>query len=436
MRRARNWSGVWKSISGRSSCNGMGPGYYVKAAVKAVTTQETRERIKRQMFLAYTKLFFSGERRIDKDVPLGVNLVGHIRGDFGLGESCRLVAGALQETGIPFSVFNISKNGAAGETNTQWANRERNDLPYGVNIIHLNPDELAKDIWKLRPSELKDRYNIAFWLWELEDFPEEWSYVFRLFDEIWTPAEFISNALRKVTALPVYTMPYGLVTPKTDPSCGRGYFGLPEDKFLVLISYDGLSVSARKNPEGAIRAFAKAFSPSEHGVGLVIKATHESGRALDRLRSLLAGYPNVFILTESYSREKFNSLIRCVDAYVSLHRAEGFGLVMAEAMLLGTPVIATNWSANTEFMNGDTACMVDGPLVELEKDYLPYRAGYRWAAPDEEQAAVWMRKLYEDSGFRISLAEKAKAHLEKVYSQKRAAERMARRLQEIEQGNR
>ena len=151
---------------------------------------------------------------------------------------------------------------------------------------------------------------------------------------------------------------------------------------------------------------------------------------------MLAGYPNVYILTESYSREVFNSLIRCVDAYVSLHRAEGFGLVMAEAMLLGTPVIATNWSANTEFMDSSTACMVDGPLVELEKDYPPYHAGYHWAAPDETQAAQWMRRLYEDGDFRNGLVKRAKAYLEQAYSQARAAERMVKRLQEIEQGNR
>ena len=414
----------------------MGLGYYVKAAVKAVTTQETRENIKRRLFLAYTKLFFSGKRELDKTVPFGVNLVGHIRGDFGLGESCRLVAGALREAGIPFSVFNIVQNGAAGETNTQWADREQDDLPYSVNIIHLNPNELSNAVWRMKPEKLKNRYNIGFWLWELEDFPAEWQYTFRLFDEIWTPAEFISNALRKVTSLPVYTMPYGLVTPKMEPSCGRGHFGLPEDKFLFLVSYDGLSVSARKNPEGAIRAFTKAFSPADKGVGLVIKATHESGGELDRLRGLLAGYPNVFILTESYSREVFNSLIQCVDAYVSLHRAEGFGLVMAEAMLLGTPVIATNWSANTEFMDSDTACMVEAELVELERDYPPYHAGWRWAAADEVQAAMWMRKLYEDADFRKGLAERAKAHLEQAYSQGRAAERMAKRLREIEQGNR
>lgn len=414
----------------------MGLAYYAKAAVKAVTTQQTREAIKRRLFFVYTRLFFSGERHTGRSIPFGVNLIGHIRGDFGLGESCRLVAGALRETGIPFSVFNMSQNSVARETNTQWADSERDDLPYSVDIIHLNPNELSNTVWRMKPGKLKSRYNIGFWLWELEDFPQEWEYTFKLFDEIWTPAEFISNALRKVTDLPVYTMPYGLVTPKTEPSCGRGHFGLPEDKFLFLVSYDGLSVSARKNPEGAIRAFAEAFSPAEQGVGLVVKATHESGGELDRLRGLLAGYPNVFILTESYSREVFNSLIQCVDAYVSLHRAEGFGLVMAEAMLLGTPVIATNWSANTEFMDADTACMVDAELVALEKDYPPYRAGWRWAAADEAQAAMWMRKLYEDAEFRETLAERARTRLAQTHSPARAAERMAKRLQEIEQGNR
>ncbi len=405
----------------------------LKTALKAVTTPHTRDKLKEAAFKAYMAAFFSGKRERDGSVPFGVNLLGHVRGDFGLGESCRLVAGGLEASGVPFSVYNLPMNGPAGENNLDWAAREQEAYPYSVNLVHLNPGELANALWRLKPGELRKRYNIAYWLWELPEFPEEWHYTFRLFDEIWTPAEFISRALRKCTGLPVHTMPYGLAKPATDPACDRAFFGLPEDVFLFMLSYDGNSVSERKNPEGAIRAYVRAFGKDEAGVGLVIKATHESAGGMARMRALLEGYPNVVVLTESYGKAQFNSLIGCVDAYVSLHRAEGFGLVMAEAMLLGTPVIATNWSANTEFMNEDVACMVDARVVALEREYPPYHRGYHWAEPDEAAAADWMRKLYRDEAFRTGLVQRAKAHMAQKCSVQAAGAAMGKRLEELRQ---
>lgn len=407
--------------------------HYAKEALKSVTTPQMRDKIKKWIFLAYTKLFFN-DRRQDDSLPFGVNLIGHIRGDFGLGESCRLMAGALKESGIPFSICNVPLNGPAKETNTAWQSLEQTELPYGINLIHLNPNELANSILRFDLKKLRARRNIAFWLWELPEFPEEWLYTFQLFDEIWTPARFITDTIKKYTDKPVYTMPYGLRSPKTAEGCGREYFRLPADKFLFMISFDGNSVSERKNPEGGIRAYIQAFSTENTGVGLVIKATHESAASLERMRGLLDGYPNIYILTDSFSREVFNSLIACVDVYVSLHRAEGFGLVMAEAMLLGTPVIATNWSANTEFMDKGTACMVDAEIVELDRDHPPYHKGDHWAQPDEVQAADYMRKLFEDRKFGRELAERAKARLEAENTPQKAAEIIDKRLQELRLG--
>ena len=209
---------------------------------------------------------------------------------------------------------------------------------------------------------------------------------FNLFHEIWTPSEFISEALRKKTDKPVRTMPYH-VTAECDEICNRDFFGLPKEQFLFLMMYDSASVMERKNPLGVIEAFKRAFSTEERQVGLVIKMKSSSQEEEKFLRGKLQGYKNVYFVKETLSKPQVGSLLKCVDVFVSLHRAEGFGLVMAEAMLLGTPVIATNWSANTEFMSNDIACMVDCELVELEKDYGPFKKGQRWAEPDIQQAA-------------------------------------------------
>ena len=412
----------------------MGLTSIAKKVVKAVTTPRMRDSIKKGLFQGYTTAFFSESQNGNKTLPFGVNLIGHVRGDFGLGESCRLVAGGLKASSVPFCVINVPLNGPASENNLDWEAEEQKDYRYSVNLIHLNPDELGKAIWRIKPSALKKRYNIAYWLWELPEFPETWTYTFDLFNEIWTPAEYISQTIRRYTDLPVFTMPYGLQNPPTQPELDRASFGLPEKDFLFMISYDGNSVSARKNPEGAINAYRKAFPPGSEGVGLVIKATHETEEKLAEMRNSLAGCGKVYILTESYSKSAFHSLLSSVDAYVSLHRAEGFGLIMAEAMLLGTPVIATNWSANTEFMDETVACMVDAEIVALEEDCPPYQKGWHWAQPDEDQAAMWMQRLYKDPIFREELARRAKKHLIEDCSPFRAAKKMEKRLLELKNG--
>jgi len=359
----------------------------------------------------------------DRRYQPGVNLIGPFSHATGLGESVRILSLALAAGREPLALVDL---GEALEAESPPA------LRYDLNIIHVNPPDLGPVWRKLGHSTWDGRYNIAFWAWELETFPAAWRPAFDLFNEIWTPSEFVARAIRKETDLPVLSMPYAMA-PQAGPSNGRRRFGLPEGVFLFLIAADAYSVFERKNPLGAVEAFVRAFKPNEAGIGLVIKLRHTPQDFLRSLRAKLVAYPHVYYLEELLNKEEFNGLIECVDAFISLHRAEGFGLVMAEAMFLGTPCVATNWSANTEFMTPETAALVDYKLVRIGRDIGPFPRQGRWAEPDIGQAAAWLRRLAYEPGLGRSLAAAAARHVREILSPARLSARLSARLAEIRQ---
>lgn len=324
----------------------------------------------------------------------GVNLIGSIRAEMGLGQSCRLVANELKQSEFSFSIFNVNFDGELREKDHSFDEFVSDQFPYQVNLFHVNPCELSKVFMRM-PDTWNKHYNIAFWLWELEEFPKEWIKYCALFDEIWTPSEFAGRGIKRVTDVPVRTVPYSVSAPY-DEHYSRDSFSLPEDKFLYLIMYDSNSTSGRKNPQGALRAYKTAFPREETDSGIVIKINNAKDSDIAALKKELHGYQNVYFITEILEKEQVNSLIKCVDVFISLHRAEGFGLVMAEAMLLGTPVVATNWSSNTEFMSEDSACMVKYKLVKNEKTEGLYKKGCVWAEADIEDAAEYIKRLKND----------------------------------------
>lgn len=367
----------------------------------------------------------------DKNVyKNGINLIGSVRSEIGLGQSCRLVAHELEYSGIPFSVYNYEQFSKIRSSDDSCDYMISKNLSHNINIIHINPYEMPFARINLGRAIWDKRYNIAFWLWELEVFPSEWLSSLQLADEIWTPSEFTSTAIRKVTNKPVMTVPYALTAP-TDERYNRLYFELPQDKCLFLCMYDCSSTIERKNPLGVIKSFKLAFKAEEKGVQLVIKLNNPQEKDIQLINNEIKGYSNVTIIADILTKAQINSLIKCCDVLVSLHRSEGFGLVPAEAMLLGTAVISTNWSSTTEFMSEETACLVDYNFIEIEKDTGPYKKGWRWVDPNVEQAAGYMRKMFEDNGYRSNMIKKAKEHIKVLLSFDNAKKRITKRINEI-----
>lgn len=362
----------------------------------------------------------------------GVNLIGNIRGDFGLGQSCRLIARELQVSGIAFGICEYHTSDKEHMEDRSCDSLLMTEPKYNINLFHINANEFTLAYFRLGKQIWDYRYNIAFWLWELEDFPKEWAGCIDLLHEIWTPSEFVSNAIRKCTDKPVVTIPYYVEAP-IDENYDRPYFKLPEDQFLFLMMYDSNSIMERKNPLGVLEAFKEAFAKKPQKAGLVIKLNGENNDEIDFIKQYLDGCRNVYFMTEVLSKTEVNSLIAVVDVYVSMHRAEGFGLVMAEAMCNGTPCIATNWSANTEFMDQESACLLDYKLVPVQKDMGPFRKGNYWAQPDVRQAAVYMQRLYEDKEFYEKISQNARRHADKIFDLERTAGAIRKRVREIYQ---
>lgn len=372
-------------------------------------------------------------RYIPSEHQYGINLIGCIQAEIGLGQSCRLLANELEHIDINYSIMNFKLDGELREEDHSFDYKIQEQLPYGINIFHVEPLDLvvAFDTY-LDASIWRNRYNIAFWLWELEEFPKDWIKALTLVDEIWTPSEFASRSVKAVTDKPVYTIPYHVTAP-IDEKYDRSYFGLPEDRFLFLAMYDTNSTMARKNPTGAVQAFIKAFSPQDCRVGLVLKMNNPRQQDLEALQESFGEYSNIYYITEIMDKVVVNSLIASIDVFVSLHRAEGFGLVMAEAMLNGTPCIATNWSSNTEFMNEDVACMVDYSFTILEKETPPYDKGIRWADPNIDTAAEYMKRLADDREYYNILKDKGRQYIAEKLGLQQAVSKIMDRIHTIQE---
>ena len=208
-------------------------------------------------------------------------------------------------------------------------------------------------------------------------------------------------------------------------------FGLDEDDFLVLMMFDSNSYVSRKNPGAAIDAFREAYGDQPERVKLVIKINNPREEDVAFVEEHIGGKASYLLITERMEKKKLNSLIRLCDVFISLHRAEGFGLVMAEAMALGTPAVATGWSANTEFMTEDAACPVKYKLIPVAGGYQFDNGRMEWADPDVHHAAEYLRRLRDDPEYYRGKAENGRRFIMDKLSMERCAETMKKRMSHI-----
>ena len=280
----------------------------------------------------------------------GVNLLGFLQSEKGMGEHCRATIRSLKAAGIPHALNNwVDPSSANLDAD---CSAFRTDNPYPINLIHLNAID-APFLYKEIPAYFHGRYNVGYWNWELDWFPEEWRGSFQFFDEIWAPSTFSQKSYSRLSPIPVHWVPISIaIPPSSSPTVSRERFQLPRDAFVFLFAFDFHSYFARKNPLAAIEAFRRAF-PQRRDVVLALKLCHWESVPVEFMEVLTAcrGQANIRILRDILSRDEMYDLLRVCDAYVGLHRSEGYGLPLVEAMALGKPVIGTGYSGNVDFMN-------------------------------------------------------------------------------------
>lgn len=363
----------------------------------------------------------------------GVNLIGHVRGEFGLGQSVRLAARMLDSADYPFCLLNYEA-GMPGSLNDASLAAWIEQVPrYPISIFFINPDCIQPALAHLREDGASWRYTIGYWFWELETFPAAWRDAFAHVDEVWVATEFVRCAVAAATEKPVRVMPLPALLPVLGPS-QRADFSLPEHKFIFLCMFDFYSYFERKNPVAAIAAFRAAFPRGRDDVRLVIKTIHgdRMADAFEQTAIAVAADPRIMVHDGHLSTKQVAELIGHCDALVSLHRAEGLGLALIEAMALGKPVIATAYSGNMDFMSENDALLIGYRRVGISPGAYPHAAGQQWAEPDVAQAAAAMRALADDRAYAKRLGQTARERIQQQYAPSVCAQAMARRIREIE----
>lgn len=363
----------------------------------------------------------------------GIELIGFVRAEIGLGESLRLLASACAAAGVPRAVVNIPLDMGVRQTNNALADSVAEQPRFRTRVICANPDTLAEGNFIDGALGLPDAYDIGYWYWELEQMPASWAAHGAIVDELWVATEFVAAAARRLFDRPVFTLPPPILPLQPVRAFSRSEFGLSDGDFVFMFSFDMGSFPARKNPHAVIDAFCQAFPPSVPDVALVIKCQrgHTFPAAYERLRASIASDRRIHLVETTMSRETLTGLQSVVDSYVSLHRAEGLGLGLAEAMALGKPVIGTGYSGNLDFMNEHNALLVNYHLIPLTaEDYIEWR-GQHWAAADSGHAAAHMRRLYEDRSFARALGERGRATILKDWSPVAAGSRIRARLDAV-----
>ncbi len=318
-------------------------------------------------------------------------MAGELDRPSGLGEAARLLIQALVSLGIPAFPIRAGSEPA----------------PAGVPLVLVGTAPMMPALLlRLGRRHLRGRLVVGYWFWELPTVPRSWRTGLRFVHRVWAPSRFIAAALAPLA--PGITVVPLAVAPPQPSALQRDAFGLPADAIVTLTMFSLASSFERKNPLAAIAAHRVAFGDRPDRILLLhVTNPHHFPADFARLQAEAGG--NVRLHTRDLSREDSHALMACADIVLSLHRSEGFGLVPAEAMLLGKPVVSTDWSATAEFLDDACGAPAAARLIPARDARGVFEApGAVWADADVDQAAGWLRRLADDAGLRARLGAAAR----------------------------
>lgn len=362
--------------------------------------------------LIYVSLRFLGRFKcyIPRSNRRNIYIIGDLYSESGLGNITRALIASLG-TDANYKLINLPLSVGSQQGSYDFSKHEVKKLGSGVSVFVGNPSILVQALLKLNVLYLAANYTIGVWFWELEKIPADWVKVGSLVNEVWAQSDFSDKAFRESSPI-VKVMPFAL-SYKREKVFGRDYFAIPDDRFVFLMTFDYLSHVARKNPNGVVQAFLDEFG-DDPSVMLVIKSVNgeKGAECNDELLVRARAAENIKFIDSYLTKDEMLSLIEVANSYISLHRSEGLGLGMAEAMSLGTLAIGTRYSGNLQFMNPDNSLLVDYTLVSVRGDQYPYSKGNVWAEPSIESARAQMRYALTHKVECNTMVLQAKADLE------------------------
>jgi glycosyltransferase involved in cell wall biosynthesis len=359
---------------------------------------------------------------------IGFNVIGHLTGNLGLGVTARNLVQLLLRRGFSVAGLDIDPGLGRGMQDLSVHDvcvASADALPYEINLFVLPVPSIEPLLTELEALVLDpSRINVAYPMWELSVLPPGWKPILEFFDVILAGSRFVRSTLDFCLSRTfVLAAEHPIFLPEI-AATDRARFGLRGDDIVFLTAYEPSSDPARKNPDGAIIAFCEALSDNPHA-RLLVKANNavQDGRvhpSVESLRALAGRSEQITFLTDNCTYQDVLGLVAAVDVAVSLHRAEGLGLVPMEAMAVGKPVVATAWSGSMSFMDHTNACLVDYELIPVagsggDYERLLHGLPADWAEPNLSTAGAWMKRLARDAHLREDIGRKAKAAIESYH---------------------
>jgi glycosyltransferase involved in cell wall biosynthesis len=387
---------------------------------------------------------------------IGINILGWHAGQFSIGISGANIVRSALASDISVNAIELGMCVSHKFRRPEHLGFELSrSISNPINLFVVNAAEFSYPLNDIPPILWEAKYNIGYWAWELDVFKSEWIQMLGKVDEVWCPSHFVKNSIESSPEYAKFKTPVKVVPIPLEPQVDETKNDAHDDNrsevlkqvfeaneqskpFVFLTAFDFHSIKARKNPEAVIKAFLEAF-PIETDTGnqyqLIVKTHHGSSYDIQEMKALTINDPRILFINELLSDYENKQLYKHQDCYVSLHRSEGFGMIILETLANGIPVIATDYSGNVDFfsvlpeMKNKCVFPVDYALVELEENHGPYSAGNHWANPDNDKAVKYMRQVVMNDCKNIYGTEIAK-QIESEFGAKAVGEKIKKMILE------